>query len=250
MDAALVELLRPFRDGSFVAVTRARSSINPAAATTGPVRDSTQLLLVRPGNESPRSLGWTPAVEYYRVVLRADGEVAAMRATPPLWRVAYVAAGPDRLFVAHNGSFDILAFEPGGDRTARIRLAGEPVPVGRDELERWKDAYVTQGGGSAVWRAVREQAVRDAPFPETRPAHGELFADRVGNLWVAHWTPPGETSTVAWWVFGKDGGLRAAIETPAGATLLDAGPGYVLTLEREELEVPYVRLYRVRDETG
>lgn len=93
---------------------------------------------------------------------------------------------------------------------------------------------------------MRERAVESAPAARARPAHRELFADREGNLWVAQWQPPGPVQPASWWVFGPDGALRATVQTPAGARLLSAGRSYVLTLDRDELEVEYVRLYRVR----
>ena len=181
----------------------------------------------------------------YLVVLRGGGETAYMYALPPGWPRSYVAAGSNRLFIAHSGAFDVRALDPRSAQELRIRLASEPQPVEGSEHERWNAAYLAEEVTPPLWKEVREQVVKGARAPEVRPAHGEVFADRDGNLWVSQWRPPGDTSAIAWWVFGLDGALRATIETPARWRLLDAGRGYVLALEHDEYGVAYVRMYRV-----
>ncbi len=49
-----------------------------------------------------------------------------------------------------------------------------------------------------------------------------------------------------WTVFGPDGARIAVVEMPTGLTLLDVGRDAVLALWVDELDIEYVRLYRLR----
>ncbi len=48
-----------------------------------------------------------------------------------------------------------------------------------------------------------------------------------------------------WLVFAPDGQLTATVEVPVGLTILGIDEDVVLTLWKDELDLEYVRLYRV-----
>ena len=79
-------------------------------------------------------------------------------------------------------------------------------------------------------------------FPEVRPAFSELQVDALGNLWVAEYEPT-PRSVSGWHVFSPDGELMGRVAIPIGLEIHEIGPDYVLGVEFDELDVPFVRRY-------
>jgi hypothetical protein len=84
----------------------------------------------------------------------------------------------------------------------------------------------------------------DTPEGDFVPAYGEISNGTDGNLWVADFDdptdPPGR-----WTVYDPEGRVLARIVLPETFELYDAGTDWVLGRERDDLEVEYVRLYRI-----
>ncbi|MDH4045855.1 MAG: hypothetical protein OEW06_15510, partial [Gemmatimonadota bacterium] len=84
----------------------------------------------------------------------------------------------------------------------------------------------------------------DMPVPATFPAFGDLNVDAEGRLWVADYRAPDEEQTT-WTVFDAQGTLLGTIRTPPGLTVMEIGTDYLLGTWTDDLDVPYVRLYRL-----
>ena len=84
----------------------------------------------------------------------------------------------------------------------------------------------------------------EVPWPSTFPAFRDIRVDRIGNLWVRTYAPP-QDSTTTFHVFGADGLFSATVMLPPRVDLLEAGDDYVLARWRDDLDVEYVRLYRL-----
>ena len=74
------------------------------------------------------------------------------------------------------------------------------------------------------------------------PAHGALFADALGYLYVEDYRLPGE-EVPTFNVFDPQGRLTGRLQLPAGLQVLEVGEDYLLGLYRDELDVEYLRLY-------
>jgi hypothetical protein len=82
-------------------------------------------------------------------------------------------------------------------------------------------------------------------YPATAPGFVNMFADADGHVWLQRWTPDyGRTGArLDYDVVTQDGAHIASIELPTGSRLLWAGNGQLMLLERDDLDVQYVRLY-------
>ncbi|MEZ4417166.1 MAG: hypothetical protein R3E10_15540 [Gemmatimonadota bacterium] len=84
---------------------------------------------------------------------------------------------------------------------------------------------------------------RDQASSPTVPFFDDLHVDRESSLWAREYSAP---NPVAWWqIASVTDGVIARVALPWGAEVLDAGLDHVVTLERDELGVELVRVYRL-----
>jgi hypothetical protein len=82
--------------------------------------------------------------------------------------------------------------------------------------------------------------------PPTFPAYApDIRIDAGLNLWVREVTPPGIRRS-RWSVFTTEGVFQGTLEMPSGLDVMDIGHDYVLGLERDHLDVEYVRKFGLR----
>jgi hypothetical protein len=84
-------------------------------------------------------------------------------------------------------------------------------------------------------------------YPAVAPRFVNMFADADGRIWLQHWTPEYGRSAarVEYDVITAAGRHVANIELPIGSSILWSGDAQVLLLERDTLDVQYIRLYDV-----
>jgi len=96
-------------------------------------------------------------------------------------------------------------------------------------------------------RAAMERYMLQQRFPERIPAHANrMYADPAGNLWLQEYdidSTPGRATR--WSVFDPDGRWLGIVDMPEGFTVNEIGTDYVLGVWRDELDVQYVRMYRL-----
>ena len=169
------------------------------------------------GGDSPRSWGRgmvfavTPTGVWY-----GSGDDYELEHVDWTGRVTRVArwAGPDLEITSGHL-----------DRYLEFRLAryDEPEQRRRFERERWPD-------------------IRDG-LPERFPAYEALLSLPDGSVWIT--TYGWRTSDQELHLLDADGVWIRRLSLPAGPTVLDAGPDWVLLLERGELDVQSVAVYRL-----
>jgi hypothetical protein len=90
----------------------------------------------------------------------------------------------------------------------------------------------------------RLQELRDLPYPESMPAHGDIVVDADGNLWVEEYLPMGETDP-KWSVFDSSHQLLGSVDLPPDFTVHQIGSDFVLGVWHDELDVEQVRSYEL-----
>lgn len=168
-----------------------------------------------------------------------------------LGRDAYFAARGDRAYLGESDAYRVDVIDASGRMRMSIRRPGAPRPASRADLaqaraaaeERRREraeqiARVTGGAASAP-------ALGELPARATLPAFDQLLADADGNLWVRDYQVARDAPS-RWSVFDAEGRWRTTVNTPAGLTVLQVGRDWILGRARDELEVEYVRLYRLR----
>ncbi|TVP42830.1 MAG: hypothetical protein EA350_14860 [Gemmatimonadales bacterium] len=200
------------------------------------------------------------------------GGVMVMRSvTLALEPAVHVAALPDgRLALADSSAYRIRIFGPGGHAEGPPRVVGRdiaPVPVGPAEEEAERERRLAQlesGGGPQIQIAtsgpggggqqeVPQEQIRDMlraqmaamSFWHEIPVITRLAADAEGRLWVERSAGIGEDGPVD--LLEADGTYLGSIAPGNLRTPLAFGPGGVAAwVELDELEVPFVRVGRIR----
>jgi hypothetical protein len=188
--------------------------------------------------------GQFPGSEFFMHVQNEGGGAMSMMARLiPYGKHAMQAVGPDRFYYASGDLWEIQAFDPAGGLRGVIRLDRAPTPVRSEDV----DALIQEeiDGASDPSEAPEIRAgFQEMPVPDAMPAFAGLYADALGYLWVERYRPPGDETPV-FDILDPEGALVGWAALPSDGEVLEIGPDYILTLDRDELEVEYVRLFNL-----
>lgn len=137
------------------------------------------------------------ADERHRVAFRQNGQTFMTMPVPfapqPSW-----APHPDGgIIVGEGEAFRLHRLGDRGDTTLTIELERAPTPVTGTERDSALAAFRERA--EAIGEGLEPD--RDPDVPDTKPAHGSLFVDDVGRVWVRRAAEEG----AAWDVFEADG---------------------------------------------
>lgn len=214
--------------------------------------------------------GWRPEAEPPRTATGAGGFGVAMAGGRALEPRVHLAVFPDgRLAVADSSAYRIRVYGPegrGGPPPAVVERAIAPLPVtpGVEAAER--DRRLTQlesgggpriqirteGPGGAAQEVPQEQILAllreqmaQVTFWHEIPVITRLMADGAGRLWVLRSNGLEETGPLD--LFDPAGGYLGTLAAETLALPVAFGPdGLAAWVERDELDVPFVRVGVVR----
>ncbi len=136
-----------------------------------------------------------------------------------------------------------------GGITRVARWNGPDLEVTREHLNRYRDAYLARYETAEERRSFERETwpeIRDG-LSESFPAYvsGGLLPLPDGSVWVVPhaWRDLG--GRAEFHLLGPDGTWLHRLMIPSGRTLLDAGPGWVLLLERGEFDEQSVAVYEL-----
>ncbi|HSG07163.1 MAG TPA: 6-bladed beta-propeller [Longimicrobiales bacterium] len=257
-----------------------RYSADGSSARTAPIRGDLPLYPVRAGVLSDGAViahtpgHEAPGEEYDNVLQRApitwasvrtdgstgvvfgtipggEASIGRSRTGPDFWftytrsipfaKEPAAAASRDRLYLGTADTFEILVFDQDGSLTRIIRMDHPLRPVTEDLKEALLDAALDRQTDPSGEAGVRTY-YRDAYYPDFLPAYRSFRADALGYLWVQGYRPSWEGPPI-WTVFDPEGRTVARLAMPDGLTVTDIGGDYVLGVERDEMDVQFLRLY-------
>ena len=161
----------------------------------------------------------------------------------PFGRTTHVAWSHDRIYVGETGKREIEVLRFDGTVERLIRWEGSGIAVTGADRAAFRDDLLTN-----MRRPQRrpdfERWLAEVPFPDSMPTFRALAADSSGRVWVQEWNRATDNED-RWLVFAPDGKLTATVEVPVRLTILGIYEDVVLTLWKDELDLEYVRLYRL-----
>jgi hypothetical protein len=161
----------------------------------------------------------------------------------PFAKVPVATASPSYLFFSDQDAYEIEVYDPSGALVRLIRMEWDPVSTTPADGERHIESVVRQVGNPNEETAIRAYLAA-LPLAETFPPHGNLLADRLDCLWVQDFQRPGFESR-AWNVFDSWGVLAGRATLPERFNPMEIGEDYLLGVGWDEMNVEYVRLYRL-----
>jgi hypothetical protein len=131
-----------------------------------------------------------------------------------------------------------------GELRRIVRTGRAPEPITETHLaahfERMLEAMPEEL--RRQWEAEGRRT--DEPHGEFVPPYGEIGTDRSGNLWISDYDDPTGPAG-RWTIHDPEGRVLARIVMPERFQPYDAGDGWVLGREMDELDVEYIRLYEI-----
>ena len=142
------------------------------------------------------------------------------------------------------GEGDKRGIEWLGDDGRPYRISTWPGPslaVRRADRESFVQARLGLGEGGD--RQAFNKLLRETPFSESFPAYDRLLIGTGGRVWIREYQRPHRVEPVSWLVVDSSGVLLGAVPVPPNFDIHEAGDSWLLGVERDDLDVEYVRRY-------
>jgi hypothetical protein len=208
--------------------------------TDGSRRDPTPLAVCDAQGTLVADLGHFPGADQVFVTMRTDYGIARVLMDVPFGRSPQIAVAGNRMYFGSQDSYEIGVYRADGALERLVRLDRIPIPVTDAELAAFVEADLADLDESAI--PDRRRQLEEMPRMEFRPAHGAVYADPTGYLFVEDYPGPGGDVT-EFNVFDPKGRLVARLSLPPGLRPLEIGEDYLLGLYEDDLGVEYLRLY-------
>ncbi len=191
-------------------------------------------------------LGSFPGPEWVIVPTGPVGSALERRHRPFGRATAFAAAG-DRYYVADNGTYEIRVYSVAGRLIQVIRKAAAPFVLEDADIRVYEDSALAAADDRSRPQ-IRVLFENLPPPPRTLPAYApDIHVDGDLNVWVRESSRPGHQRS-EWSVFSAEGKLLGTVDIPPGVDVLEIGADYVLGLQRDTLDVEYVRKFQLRRE--
>jgi hypothetical protein len=161
----------------------------------------------------------------------------------PFGRATVLAAARGLAYVGSGEPYEISVYDDRGELRQLIRAPREDLAVTSELLNRFREERLSALPDAR--RPAEERFLRELAKVESIPAFTALMVDAAGRLWARRFQGPGDEGE-RWGIFLPDGSFLGHLSLPNRFRLMEAGVDYVLGVERDELDVEYVRMYELR----
>jgi hypothetical protein len=208
-------------------------------STSGTYRDSSLLVVARPGGGELARLGPLPSNE--RAVL-ASGD--SWTVTAILFSKHLVLGfGPEGILVGTNDQYEIAHYDTAGRLTRLLRLDRAPEPVTASAIAQLESLRLAYSHTEAE-RAMNRQFFEQAQYASTMPWYSGILVDDEENLWVSRYSHLPVPTT--WDVFDPGGQLLGEVRMPRDFNLRQIAHSELVGIARDAMEIERVKTYRIR----
>jgi hypothetical protein len=160
----------------------------------------------------------------------------------PAGRATLFALHNDVVYIGSGERFELELYDLTGG--LRKLLRGPAIPL--KTTDSVKTAYTDLA--LARISPERQPALRNEiakwEWPASFPAYTKLIVDHAGVAWVRAFQLDPRASE-AWSLLDPERGYLGDVTLPAGLSLLEAGPDYLLVLQRDSLDIESVLKFRM-----
>jgi hypothetical protein len=225
-------------NGDLLFTVPSRAGMPPS----GLQRDTTDLIRWS-GIDAWETVGRVPGAERYVKTEQVGRGLSVNVISRPFGRTGSLAAVAEGFYVGGGDDYEIVRHAPDGSVQLSIRRPVPNRPVTPADMDRHREQQLAATRDPAR-RSEFDAMLRSISAPETMPAYAEIRADAEGSLWVRE-TADGTDGPAAWSVFTAEGRLLGTVALPERFRVTEIGTDYVLGTWRDDLDVQYVRLYRL-----
>jgi hypothetical protein len=170
-----------------------------------------------------------------------QGGTTMLSIRTPFGKSAIAAVKGDRFYFGSQDAYEIRVHDQNGSLLRLIRRDKVPTPVTDAHVAAVMEEMADDAESDDQTRQFRRM-FREAPIPETHPAHGAIYADALGYLWVEEYRLPGDDVRHTT-IFDDEGRMVGSVVLPNRFRVEEIGADYLLGRASDELGVEYLRLY-------
>ena len=196
---------------------------------------------------------WTMSLNWQHgdsiVVLRSeipgtDRTFYGRGTSPRIWgRTPVFAVASGGVWFGSADDYELQQVDWTGSLRRIARWSGPNLNVTRGHVRRYQEARLAEYASPERRQSFEQDRWPDIQqgLPERFPAYEGLLSLADGSLWVTthEWRAPDQELHV----LDSDGTWIRRLTIPTGAVLMDAGPDWVLLLQHDEFDAPFVAVY-------
>lgn len=151
-----------------------------------------------------------------------------------------MALSSSDIFLSFGDRLEVSVYSHDGAHRSIWRATAEDLALTEEMIQRYMTGSLPPADSAE--RAYYSQRLE---MPATYPAFDALRRTPSGRIWARRYRLPWETD-VRWGLFNPDGEFKGYFRFPAGLEVFEIGDDYVLGVVMDELDVPFVHMYRIR----